>query len=474
MFARVRSLFRVTAVRLSIIYTLIFGLVAVGLVGYMTGATVNVLRKQYEESIDKEVQGLARIYRTRGLRRLISTLERRSRAPGANLYVVTNSSGEILGGNVPTLDDRVMKRIGWTHRPFKYERYGDGPEDDHRAIARIVEVPNGLRILVGRDIGEHEGFRKVVGRSLALALGTMVALGLLTWFFFGRRALRRIDEVSQSSVRIMGGDRSERLPISGSGDEFDRLSENLNSMLDRINSLDEGLKRMSDNIAHDLKTPITRLRNKADEALAMDSDKLAREDLIGDIIGDCDQLVRTFDALLMISRVESGSKVARMQEVNLLPLVQDAHELYEAVAEDAGVELLLDTGNIEAAMIEGNRELLSQALSNLIDNALKYGVPEESVEEFVPRITIALGSQEDGYVLSVADNGEGIEPADYEHVTERFVRLDKSRSKGGNGLGLSLVSAIVDMHGGNLEFANSQPGLKVSLNLPGRKAVNNA
>ena len=153
MFSRVRSWLRVTAVRLSIIYTLIFGLVAVGLVGYMTGATVNVLRKQYEESINEEVQGLAQVYRTRGLRRLVATLERRARAPGANLYVVTNPSGEILGGNVPSLDDRVMQRIGWTRRPFRYQRYGDGPEDDHRAIARIVEVQNGLRILVGRDIG---------------------------------------------------------------------------------------------------------------------------------------------------------------------------------------------------------------------------------------------------------------------------------------------------------------------------------
>ncbi|MDJ0615057.1 MAG: HAMP domain-containing sensor histidine kinase [Rhizobiaceae bacterium] len=474
MFGRIRSLFRVTAVRLSIIYTLIFGLVAVGLVAYMTGATVNVLRQQYEESIDEEVQGLAQIYRNRGLRRLIATLERRARAPGANLYVVTNPSGEILGGNVPRLESRVMSRIGWTRRPFKYQRYGDGPEDDHRAIARIIEVPNGLRILVGRDIGETEGFRRVVGRSLALALGTMVGLGLLTWFIFGRRALRRIDEVSQSSVRIMGGDRSERLPISGSGDEFDRLSENLNSMLDRINSLDEGLKQMSDNIAHDLKTPITRLRNKADEALAMDGDKAAREELITDIIGDCDQIVRTFDALLMISRVESGSKVATMQEMDLVLLLQDVHELYEAVAEDAGVSFRLDLGSLTEANIDGNRELLSQALSNLIDNALKYGRTSDDADGALPCIEIALEVVGEEFVLSVIDNGDGIHPEDYERVTERFVRLDKSRSKSGNGLGLSLVAAIVELHGGKLRFSDANPGLKISLLLPKTSKGRNA
>ena len=469
MFSRVRSWLRVTAVRLSIIYTLIFGLVAVGLVAYMTGATVNVLRKQYEESINEEIQGLAQVYRTRGLRSLVATLERRARAPGANLYVVTNPVGEILGGNVPRLDERVMQRVGWTRRPFRYQRYGDGPEDDHRAIARIVEVQNGLRILVGRDIGEHEEFGKVVGRSLALALGTMVALGLLTWFFFGRHALRRIDQVSQSSVRIMGGDRSERLPISGSGDEFDRLSENLNSMLDRINRLDEGVKQMSDNIAHDLKTPITRLRNKADEALST-SNKSAREELIGDLIADCDQIVRTFDALLIISRVESGSTVARMQEVDLVPLLQDAHELYEIVAEEQGAELSFEINGIQSAKIFGNRELLSQAVSNLLDNALKYGVRKNGSEGESPHIHLLLQEEADGFVLSVSDNGDGINPEDYERVKERFVRLDKSRSKGGNGLGLSLVSAIAELHGGKLNFEAANPGLRVILDFPAKKS----
>lgn len=462
MFKRTRSLLRVTAVRLSIVYTLIFGLVAVGLVAYMTGATVNVLRKQFEESINTEVQGLAVIYRQRGLRALVSTLERRARSPGANLYLVTSSSGEILGGNVPWIEDRVMRRTGWTGRPFRYERYGDTGVETHRAIARVLEVPNGLRILVGRDIGETEGFRNVVRRSFTLALGTMVALGLLTWFFVGRRALKRIDDVSNSSVRIMGGDRSERLPVTGSGDEFDRLSESLNKMLDRIHNLDDGLKQMSDNIAHDLKTPITRLRNKADEALRTTGDATAREAMIADMISDCDQIVKTFDALLMISRVESGASVAKLARLDVREVLGDVHELYEALQEEAGFALRLELKVDGPVMIDGNRELLSQAVSNLIDNAMKYGKPSSGDAE----ICLALDVTGAGVMISVSDNGEGIGEGDRERVKERFVRLDKSRNQSGNGLGLSLVEAVATLHKGKLLLQNNNPGLRATLSVP--------
>lgn len=462
MFAYARSLFRVTAVRLSIVYTLIFGVVAVGIVAYMTGATVNLLRQQYEESIDGEIKGLSRIYQQRGLRGLIVTLDRRSRAPGANLYVVTNPSGEIVAGNVQRIDAKVMRRIGWTGRPFQYDRYSEDPDKEHRAIARVIQLPNGLRILVGRDIGEFEGFRKVVGSGFTLALGTMVALGVLTWFFVGRRALKRIDGVSKSSMRIMGGDRSERLPVTGSGDEFDRLSENLNNMLDRIHRLDDGLKQMSDNIAHDLKTPITRLRNKADEALSNKGNPEEREQALSEIIADCDQIVRTFDALLMISRVESGSTVAKMNRLNVWDLLSDVHELYEAVAESEGISLELANGKELDVEVNGNRELLSQAVSNLVDNAMKYGIPSQGEA----KVRLALEVDKTHCVISVMDNGEGIPVEERERVKDRFVRLDKSRNKSGNGLGLSLVEAIAELHRGSVQLADGEPGLVVSITLP--------
>ena len=476
MFTYLRNIWRITAIRLSVIYTLIFGLAAFGVVAYMTGGTINVLRKEIEKSIDEEVQNLAAIYGARGLRGLVRTLELRSRAPGANLYVVATANGEIIGGNVPSFDTRVMQRTGWTGRPFRYQRFEslaatDDDDDDadwrdrekhNFAIARILEMPNGMRVLVGRDIGDTEEMRQVIGSSFTVALGSMLLLGLATWFFVGRRALKRIDQVSKSSLRIMSGDKSERLPISGSRDEFDRLSENLNHMLDRIHRLDDGLKQMSDNIAHDLKTPITRLRNKADLALSLKGKPKEREKTLETIIADCDQIVRTFDSLLMISRVESGATVVKMSDIDLVALVNDVHELYEAVADEAGIELVLANSTNDKISISGNRELLSQAISNLIDNAIKYG--DNGNEQAV--IKVSIDCDRSHCRISVADNGPGISVDDRARVRERFVRLDKSRTLDGNGLGLSLVEAIVQLHNGQLELDDNQPGLIATLVLP--------
>jgi len=428
MFKRVTSLFKVTAVRLSIIYTLIFGILAIGIVFYMTGATVNVLREQYQASIDEEVTGLARIYRQGGINSLVRTLDRRARAPGANLYVITNPQGEIIAGNVPSMQNRIMSKIGWTKRAFKYERFDDDSDKEHRAIARILEVPNGMRILVGRDVSEYEGVREIVRRGFNLALGTMVALGLLTW-----------------------------LPVTGTNDEFDRLSENLNHMLDQINHLDDGVKQMSDNIAHDLKTPITRLRNKAEEAFSLESKPQEQQEKIADIIDDCDSIVKTFDALLMISRVESGSTVAKLECLNALDILNDVYELYEALVEDEGKQLKLSLNFADSLQIMGNRELLSQAISNLIDNAVKYGGET---------ITLAADMHEKDLSIMIIDSGEGIAEEDRNRVIERFVRLDKSRNMSGNGLGLSLVKAISKMHKGSFKLADNYQGFSAVLTIP--------
>jgi len=457
MFAKLKSLLRVTAVRLSIIYTVIFGLLAVGIVFYTAGATVNVLREQYQSSIDQEVNDLARIYRRGGINFLIGTLERRARAPGANLYVVTNSQGVIISGNVPSMQNGVMQRIGWTERPFRYERFDDESNREHRAIARILEVPNGMRILVGRDISEYEGFRGVVRRGFMLALGTMVLLSLLTWFFVGRRALKRIDQVSKSSLRIMSGDRSERLPVTGVNDEFDRLSENLNRMLDRIQILDASSKEMSDNIAHDLKTPITRLRNKADFAYSLENKSQEQQEAIADIIDDCDNIVKTFDALLMISRVEAGATVAKLAPLNISEIVRDVHELYEVLVEDESKSLMLSIDVAPNTYVAGNRELLSQAISNLIDNALKYGGSE---------IRLAAKLKNGECLIEVSDNGTGIPDKEISRVTKRFVRLEKSRNMNGNGLGLSLVKAICEMHKGSFDLKDNKPGLSAIIKIP--------
>ncbi|MCB1415835.1 MAG: HAMP domain-containing histidine kinase [Nitratireductor sp.] len=460
MWARLVQLSRVTAIRLSIAYTLAFGILAVILIFYMTGGAVDYLRQQFRQSINEEILSLERIYRDRGLNGMIREMERRSHAPDANLYVVIGPDGRILAGNVLAVDPEVLARTGWQDHPFEYESLVDDDDDrSNRAVARIMELPNGMRILIGQDIGEPERFRDVVRRALSLSMGMMLLAAILIWFFVGRRALRRIDMVSRSTERILAGDRSERLPVVGSNDEFDRLSGRMNLMLDRISLLDEGLRNVSDSIAHDLKTPLTRLRNKADQAVGAGSDE-RRQELLSEIIVEADQLIKTFNALLMISRVEAGSHVAELQELDLSELLNDVAELYEPVAEEEDVAF--EVGIPGKLRVSANRELLSQAVTNLIDNALKYGRPEKGKGH----ISLSAVSSKGWVTIAVTDNGPGIPGDKYDAVKERFARLDESRSKPGNGLGLALVDAIAKIHGGKLEFGDAAPGLEAKLTLP--------
>ncbi|MGI9401213.1 MAG: ATP-binding protein [Rhizobiaceae bacterium] len=457
---RMRSILAITSVRLSIAYTLIFGILAVVIVMYMTNSTAGILRRQIADSVNSELVELSRYFDRAGINGLVLRLERLATAPGANLYVVADPAGRIIAGNVREIDNGVIDRTGWTRRPFDYTRYGPSGDREFQAVARIVELPNGMRLLIGRDLGEPERFRKVVARTLILSLGAMLLLGVLTWFFIGRRALKRLDMVSQSTSRIMAGDRDERLPISGSGDEFDKLSTRLNDMLDRISLLDQGLRNVSDSIAHDLKTPLTRLRNKADAVLRSKGNVGTYRKTLEEMIDDSDQIIKTFDALLMISRVESGSVAAELTTQDISAIVSDVVEFYEPAAEEASITFTTD---IESGVkLTGNRELLSQALSNLLDNAFKYGQPENRPAE----IGISLKRQGPEVRICVNDNGPGIPAEDRDRVTERFTRLEKSRSKPGNGLGLSLVRAVALLHSGMLEFHDNQPGLKACLVMP--------
>ncbi|OCP24469.1 MULTISPECIES: ATP-binding protein [unclassified Ensifer] len=442
-------LFRTTAVRLSALYLILFSLCAAFLVFYVTGMSERLLQQQTRDAVTAEVTQIEQVYTRAGINGLLRSLERRARQPGANLYVIAGPSGEILAGNVASLEPGLLDREGWTERPFAYQRYTDETrKDSHVALAHVLMLDNGLRILVGRDLQEPQKFRALVRQALMVALGIMGLGALIIWFAIGRNALKRIDRMSEASTKIMAGDLSQRLPTSGSGDEFDRLSESLNAMLGRIEKLNEGLRQVSDNIAHDLKTPLTRLRNKAEAALARKG--TSQRGALEEIIGESDQLIRTFNALLMISRVEAGSAAAEMSEVDLSQIVSDCVELYEPVAEDVGLRLTADVA--PAVAISGNRELVGQALGNLLDNAIKYA---EGSDE--PLIKVGLGRRDGKVVLSVADRGPGIPEEKRDDVVKRFVRLDESRSKPGTGLGLSLVEAVMEMHHGALELVATKP-----------------
>lgn len=449
---RLTVLYRTTAVRLSAVYLLLFAICAAFLVFYVSTMSEGLLRQQMRDAVAQEGQQIEAIFEKSGMNGLLRTLERRARQPGANLYIIASPTGEVLAGNVASLQPGVLDTEGWTETPFLYQRYQEEARGNKRpmAYAQVVVLSNGLRVLVGRDLGEPENFRKLVRQALMVALGVMGIGALAIWYLIGRNALKRMDRMSGASQRIMAGDLSQRLPTSGSGDEFDRLSESLNTMLGRIEKLNEGLKQVSDNIAHDLKTPLTRLRNKAEAALAGD-DKADYRTALEEMIGESDQLIRTFNALLMISRVEAGQAPAEMSAIDISGIARDSAELYEPVAEDGGLRLVTEIA--EAIEIKGNRELVGQALGNLIDNAIKYA--EGSGGE--PEIRVSLSRRDGDVVLAVADNGPGVPDDKRDDVVKRFVRLDASRSKPGTGLGLSLVGAVMEMHHGLLELDATHP-----------------
>ncbi|MEZ5790477.1 MAG: HAMP domain-containing sensor histidine kinase [Nitratireductor sp.] len=462
---RLRTILAITAVRLSIAYSLIFGLVAVIIVMYLTGSTVNIIRRQIQDSINTEVADLATVYERGGINGLMRTLERNAASPGANIYVVADPAGTIIAANILEIESGILNHEGWAGHPFDYTRHQDNGARTWQAMARVVELPNGMRLLVGRDLGDPERFRQVVGRALFLALAAMLALGVATWLVVGRRALKRLDLVSKSTARILAGDHSERLPLSGGGDEFDRLSARLNGMLDRINLLDDGLKQVSDNIAHDLKTPLTRLRNKADAALGEASNVDEMRNALGEVIADTDQIIKTFNALLMISRVESGSAVTGLSPIDITSVVKDVAELYLPVAEDDGFETRVDVE--DGLLVTGSRELLAQALSNLVENAIKYGRDPSRK----PLLAISARKKANQISICITDNGPGIAEADRERVTERFTRLEKSRTLPGNGLGLSLVRAVAVLHQGSLELSDAKPGLAACIHLPAEGSI---
>lgn len=458
MMKKLRQLFAMTAFRLTALFTVLFGMMAVGVIIYVSAGAVDLLKRQVAGSINEELSELAAIYEQDGINATVRTLELRSRAPGANLYIIASPAGQILVGNVLDLESNILGNEGWTLRPFRYKRFGDREDQVHRAVARVVAMPNGMRLLIGRDIGEPEAFRGLIFNSLVFAMGSMLLIGFLVWFFVGRRALKRIDQVSRSTDRILAGSKIERLPVSGSGDEFDRLSLRLNSMLDRINVMDEGLKQVSDNIAHDLKTPLTRIRNTVEHGLA-NKDNGAQRDALEKVLDESETLIKTFNALLMISRVEAGSSTASMATLDVSAILNDIAELFEPAAEDAGFSLKSKIA--EGLVLNGNRELLSQAVSNLIDNAIKYGHGDQQNQ-----ITLGASNGKDVVEIYVADTGQGIGEKDRERVLERFYRLEESRNKPGSGLGMSLVNAVANLHGGKLHLLDNKPGLLAKLLFP--------
>lgn len=454
-------LIRTTAFKLSLVYLTVFAVFAACLLAYFAWNTQRLLTEQITQTIDAEINGLAEQYRIGGIRRLVSVVESRSLQPGSNLYLVASFSGEALAGNVAALAPGVLDRPG--RRETIYRRL-DEEGTERPALVRIFQLPAGFRVLVGRDLEERRRVQGIVRTAATWSAAFVVLMGLTGGFFVTRRVLKRVDAMTQTTQTIMAGNLSGRLPMAGTNDEFDRLASNLNAMLERIEALMRGLKEVSDNIAHDLKTPLTRLRNRCEAALRTGRSESDFRATIEATIEESDALIRTFNALLLIARAESGQAREGWTEFDAAELVRDVSELYEPLADESGALLDVDA---TASPIKGHRELLSQAVANLIDNAIKYSASQPSQEGRLPS-RIAVGARQDGDTvrLSVADSGPGIPEADRARAVSRFVRLEQSRSRPGSGLGLSLAAAVARLHGGELTLDDNTPGLRVTIVLP--------
>lgn len=413
------------------------------LLSFIYWATAGYMARQTDATIEAEITGLSEQYQRRGLAGLVTIItERIARDPnGSSIYLFAAPDYTPLAGNLSHWPQVAKTPDGWLNFQLKDKQL-------HAARARPFVLRGGLHLLVGRDIRELKEIQTLIQNAFSWGLAFTLALGLIGGLMMSWSMVRRIDAINQTSRQIMTGDLSRRIPTKGTGDDFDQLADNLNAMLDQIEKLMAGVRQVSDNIAHDLRTPLTRLRNRLEQG----SDPLFEQ-----CIADADQLLSTFNALLRIARIESGSHQSRQERVDLETLVQDASELYEALAEEKNQSLSL---HLETGLeINGDRDLLFQALANLLDNAVKY-TPSGG------KINITL-QQKQGFVeIIVADNGSGIPVAAREKVLQRFYRLEAARNSPGNGLGLSLVAAVASLHHGQLRLEDNAPGLRVVLVVP--------
>jgi signal transduction histidine kinase len=460
------KLFRTTTFKLTLVYLTVFALFAAFLLGYFALNTRRLITEQITDTVDAEITGLSEQYRVGGIRRLVIVVDARARRPGSSLYLVTTFAGEALAGNVTALVPGILDNPGWTETAYRrLDEAENADRPEHEALVRVFQLPGGFRLLVGRDLDERERLYHIVLSAGRWSVAIVIVLGLAGGLLVSRRVLRRVDAMTETTRTIMAGDLGERLPVAGTGDELDRLADNLNAMLERIEALMYGLKEVSDNIAHDLKTPLTRLRNRSEEALRTAKSEAEYRAALEATIEESEGLIRTFNALLMIARAESGQARDDMSEFDAAEIAHDVVELYEPLAEEKGIALRVEGD--APAKVNGNRELVSQALANLVDNAIKYTEPRDAAANGVaPEIVVRALSEGDRILLSVTDSGPGIPETDRGRVVERFVRLEQSRSQPGSGLGLSLAAAVARLHGGELTLSDNRPGLKSVIALP--------
>lgn len=443
-----------TSFRLFAWYAAVFGASVAILLFIVYWTALAALDAQVRDSIDRESQVLVELYRGGSLERLARAIQLRAldlRSP-RRYYLLQSASGERLAGNLPPMDP-VAGEIELPGSRLAADR-GARPET-YSVVARGQRLDNGEFLLVGESRFRAIKAREAILRAFGWGIAITVLLAGVGGAALRAGFLRRIEDINRTTRSIIEGDLSRRVPTGGSDDEMDRLAVNLNAMLARIQSLMDNVKQVSDDIAHDLRTPLSRLRHRLETARDRSGPDAPAE--LEQAIEDVDAILETFSALLRIAQIESGARRAAFSRVDLAQVVSSVSEAYAAVAEDHGQVVSVDAA--APASIQGDRELLTQMMANLVENPIRH-CPTGT------RISIALRREAGAAVLCVADSGPGIPAAERDKVFRRFYRLESSRTTPGSGLGLALVKAIADLHGAAVELSDNHPGLRVTVRFP--------
>ena len=447
------SITRSFAWRIAVGYGVLFGLSGLALLAFIYVSTEGFTTRQMEAVVEAEVQGLAERYRVAGIRGLRALVrERIARNPASSsIYLLADSRFRVLAGNLSSWPETARGADPWV----EFDLYTTGEaerREAHRARARHFQLRRGYHLLVGRNMRDFEEMRSAIFRTVAWGIVVAAALALVIGWRLRRSVVARIESINRTSRRIMEGELSERIESQGSGDEFDELVTNLNAMLERIETLMDDVRRVSDNVAHDLRTPLGRLRTRL-EQLRDAGDGGASAELAEAALGEADQMLATFNALLRIARIETRQRRHAFARVDLAAIGDDVADLYAPVAESR--DITFRHSGI-AAPVDGDADLLFQSLANLLDNAMKY-TPEGG------SVTLHVTSDDDTVTVVVADTGPGVPSGEREAVLRRFYRLEPARSTPGSGLGLSLVAAVVQLHEATMALEDNDPGLVVRL-----------
>ncbi len=450
---RRRRLFRTSAFRLGVLYAILFSLLSSATLGFIYWSTQDEIESQVDSRLRLETDYLINLYKSGALTELLEAIQRRNQIDtyGRFYNLERDTDNEF---NNSSSDNPLHLQSIRTHSTKNMGEVVDLPPGSPRAFnpvrVAVTQMSNGLKLTIGHEISDEKAllehtFGLVVGATALTLIFAIIGGG-----WIGLSVLRRIDSINHTASEIMDGDLGQRIPVTHRQDELDEIAIKINAMLNRIEDLMESMQQVTNNVAHDLRSPLTRLKNRMEVTLLEERSNEEYQQILNEAIADADTLIGTFNAMLSIARLEAGIDHAQWSHMPIGDLVDELAELYGPVAEEQGQAFSVKIQSNPTLFC--NRHLIAQAITNLIDNAMKY-CPEDG------KIEVTVQGDQNQFSIIVADNGPGIPESEREHVMERFVRLENERNSTGNGLGLSLVKAVASIHGAKITLSDNNPGL---------------